>query len=165
MNDGEGGIRPCMIAAVGVYGELKFTTIHRTFLRPDGLAKAEMESPRKFMPGPIPEGACIQVSDWKGGPLGVAEGIETAMSARQLYDLPVWAVMGSAMMEKWLPPACCNEVIVFGDNDENYSGQAAAFKLANRLAIKGFEVTPPKIPLLPGDDWNDVWVRQRGKRF
>ena len=57
LRDGDGGIRPCMVAMVGVYGEAKYSTMHRTFLRGDGLAKAEMKSPRKNMPGQLPDGA------------------------------------------------------------------------------------------------------------
>lgn len=158
MRDGEGGVRPCMIAMVGVYGEKKFATMHRTFLRPDGLAKAEMAAPRKLMPGSLPDGACVALSDYAGGPLGIAEGIETAMSASALFDMPVWAAINSNMLAKWWPPEGCEEVAIFGDNDPKFGGQAAAYHLAHRLAVKGIAVTV-HIPALAGEDWNDVHMR------
>lgn len=160
LRDGEGGVRPCMIAMVGRYGEPKFDTMHRTFLRPDGLGKAEMESPRKLMPGTLPDGACVMLSDWtESGPLGIAEGIETAMAASSIFNIPVWAAINSSMMKKWLPPPGCEEVVIFGDNDSNFTGHAAAYHLANRLAVKGYPVGPVLFPSRPDDDWADEHLR------
>lgn len=162
MKDGEGGIRPCMIALVGVYGEGRYATMHRTFLKPDGSGKAEMESPRKLMPGALPDGACVALSDYAGGALGIAEGIETAMSASALFDMPVWAAINSAMLAKWWPPEGCEEVAIFGDNDPKFGGQAAAYSLAHRLSVKGIAVTV-HIPPLAGEDWNDVYAARKPK--
>jgi putative DNA primase/helicase len=160
LRDGEGGIRPCMVAMVGRYGEPKFDTMHRTFLRPDGKAKAEMQSPRKVMPGSLPDGACVMLSDWtESGPLGVAEGIETAMAASAMFDIPVWAALNSGQLAKWLPPVGCEEVVIFGDNDAKYGGHAAAYALAHRVAVKGLPVSV-QIPPTQGDDWADVWARK-----
>lgn len=160
LRDGEGGIRPCMVAMVsGPDG--KPVSMHRTFLRPDGLAKAEMPKPRKMMPGELPDGACVRLGEYvAGGPLGVAEGIETALSASAIYEIPVWAAISSSILAKWWPPEGCDEVAVFGDNDPKYGGQAAAWALAHRLAVKGIKVTvhiPPQI----GTDWNDVYLARR----
>lgn len=162
LRDGEGGIRPCMIAMVaGPDG--KPVSMHRTFLKPDGSGKAEMASPRKMMPGELPEGSSIRLGEYvAGGPLGIAEGIETALSASAIYGLPVWAAINSAILKKWLPPEGCQEVAIFGDNDPKFGGQAAAWALAHRLAVKGFEVSV-KIPDEPGTDWNDVLMREQRK--
>jgi putative DNA primase/helicase len=159
VRDGEGGTRPCMLAMVGVYGEKKFATMHRTYLRPDGSGKADMQSPRKMMPGEIPEGACVQLSDWTGGSIGIAEGIETAIAASNIFEMPVWSAINSAMLKKWLPPPDAEDVVVFGDNDPKFGGQAAAYHLAHRLAIKGFSVSV-QIPDRSGKDWADVWAEK-----
>ena len=160
LRDGEGGIRPCMIALVGRFGVPKFDTIHRTFLRPDGLGKAEMVNPRKLMPGSVPEGACVMLSDWtESGPLGIAEGIETAMAASAMFGIPVWAAISSSMMKKWVPPPGASEIVIFGDNDRKFGGQAAAYHLAHRLAARNLPVGPVLIPKLVGDDWADEWLR------
>lgn len=166
--DGDGGVRPCMVAMVGVHGDLlsngrqRFVTMHRTFLRPDGRAKAEMERPRKMMPGEVPAGACVMLSSWPGhGPIGIAEGIETAMSAGLMFDLPVWAAISAGMMAKWTPPPGADEVVIFGDNDRNYTGQAAAYALARLLRRDNPEIEiNVKIPSQPGTDWADVWMKE-----
>lgn len=165
MKDGEGGVRPCMVALVGVYGETdkngrqRYCSLHRTFLRPDGKAKAEMGSPRKLMPGAIPDGACVMLSDWPGyGSIGIAEGIETALAASARFEIPVWAAISAGMMAKWSPPDGAEEVSIFADNDPKFGGQAAAFALAHRLAVKGLIVNV-HIPQLAGTDWADEWLK------
>lgn len=169
LRDGDGGIRPCMVAMVGVYGDAlpngrqRYVTMHRTFLRPDGLAKAEMASPRKMMPGDLPDGACVMLSKWAGGPIGIAEGIETAMAASALFGIPVWAAINATMMAKWLPPADAEDVTIFGDNDESHTGHAAAYTLSRRLRARKF-TTNVMFPAAVGSDWNDELLSQRGAR-
>ena len=158
--DGEGGTRPAMLALVGVHGE-RPVSMHRTFLRADGGAKAEMGSPRKMMPGELPDGACVALSEWTGsGVLGVAEGIETAMAASFRFDVPCWAAISAAMMMRWVPPEGCDEVVIFGDHDVSFTGHAAAYTLARRMKAKGLAVSV-QIPVVPGQDWADVWFAER----
>jgi putative DNA primase/helicase len=162
LRDGEGGIRPAMVAMVGVFGAEKPVSMHRTFLASNGLGKAEMEAPRKMMPGELPNSACVMLSDYHGGPLGIAEGIETAMSASALYDMPVWAAINSTMLAKWIAPENCDEVAIFGDNDPKYAGQMAAYQAAHKNSVKGKKVTV-HIPDNLGEDWSDVWMKGRAK--
>jgi putative DNA primase/helicase len=115
-----------------------------------------MESPRKLLAGEFPPGACVMLSQWTGsGALGIAEGIETAMAASAMFDMPVWAALTADNMEKWTPPEGCDEVAIFGDNDASYRGHAAAYRLAYRLTCKKMPVTL-HFPTRQGDDWNDV---------
>lgn len=165
LRDGEGGVHPCMIALVGRYGEKKFDTIHRTFLKRDGSGKAEIESPRKLMPGTVPDGASVMLSEWtESGPLGIAEGIETAMAASAMFQIPVWAAISSSMMKKWLPPPGCEEIVIFGDNDRKFGGQAAAYHLAQRLAAQNLPVSQVLIPENPGEDWADEYLRKSTRK-
>lgn len=157
LRDGEGGVRPCMVGMVSDPTG-KAVTMHRTFLRPDGLAKAEMQAPRKLMPGAIPDGSAVRLSDFTTGRIGIAEGIETAMSAGALYGWPVWAALNSSLLAKWVPPEGAEEIAIFGDNDPKYGGQAAAYTLAHRLALKGLDVTV-HLPAMPGEDFNDILLR------
>lgn len=157
-SDDDGGTRPAMVATVQALDGTN-ATLHRTFLRPDGLAKAEMDRPRRFMPGEIPDGAAVRLSEYRGGPLGIAEGIESALSAGHRFEVPVWAALNATLLAKWLPPEGCDEVAIFGDNDDNYTGQAAAYRLANRLRLKGIAVTV-HIPPTIGEDWANVWMRE-----
>jgi putative DNA primase/helicase len=161
LRDGEGGVRPAMVAVVQD-AEGNNVSLHRTFLRPDGGGKAEMAAPRKLMPGPLPEGSCVRLSDYTGGCLGIAEGIETAMAASALYEIPVWAALNASMLARWQPPEGCGEVAVFADNDAKFGGQAAAYGLAHRLGCKGLTVTT-HLPEVLGDDFADVWFRRWSK--
>ena len=161
--DGEGIYRPCMIAIVADrYG--KMASLHRTFLAPDGSGKADMSAPRKLMPGSLTDGACVRLGEYvSGGPLGIAEGIETALSASAIYDMPVWAALNASMLKKWIPPEGCEEVAIFGDNDASFAGHEAAYGLAKRLRSRSMEVTV-KFPLTVGDDYNDVHIRNMRAR-
>lgn len=169
--DGDGGIRPCMVAMVGVHGEMKggrqrFVTMHRTFLRPDGGGKAEMENPRKLMPGSVPDGACVMLSSWPGhGPIGIAEGIETAMSASALFDIPVWAALNATMLTKWQPPEGADEVVIFADHDRSFTGQWAAYTLARALRKQQPDLDLKILtPGIEGTDWADEWMLKSGGR-
>jgi putative DNA primase/helicase len=164
LEDGEGGVHPAMVALVGVYGAAKYSAMHRTFLRRDGLGKADIPAPRKLTPGELPDGACVQLSGFvPGQPLGIAEGIETALAASLLFEMPVWSALNTSLLKRWSPPDGCPEVTVFGDNDQKFGGAAAAYALAQRLAAKGIEVNV-RLPAEAGTDWADVWrdhIRER----
>ena len=151
VRDGDGGVRPAMVAMVRD-GAGKPVTLHRTFLRPDGSGKAEMRSPRKLMPGSVPEGSAVRLGHARDE-LGIAEGIETALAASMLFEMPVWSTVSTALMASWSPPAGVSKVIIFADVDTAYGGQAAAYTLAHRITSKVEVVV--KLPKAPGD-WNDV---------
>jgi putative DNA primase/helicase len=134
------------------------TNLHRTYLTLDG-EKAAVEPVRKVMPGTIVKGSAIRLFD-PGPVLGVAEGIETALAASELFSVPVWAATNSTLLAGWIPPEETHQVIVFGDNDPKFGGLVAASTLAHRLACQGLTVTI-KIPQRVGDDWNDVLLEKR----
>ena len=62
-------------------------------------------------------------------------------------------------MTTFKPPEGVKEVTVFGDNDNNFTGQRAAFDLAHWLSLKGIE-THVRIPDVPGQDWADVLLQK-----
>jgi putative DNA primase/helicase len=143
---------PAMIAKVaGPDG--KPVTLHRTYLSDDG-AKAAVSEPRKLMPAKLVNGCAIRLCE-PGPVLGIAEGIETALSASIIWSVPCWAAINAAMLMKWDPPQGASEVIIFGDNDPKYGGQSAAYALAHRLAVHGTKVRV-EVPDEPGTDWNDM---------
>lgn len=89
--------------------------------------------------------------------LGIAEGIETAISAYAIFGIPTWAAISANMLEKWEPPKIVKKVYIFGDNDHNFIGQLAAYRLAYRLRQnEGFEAVRVLIPNVTGADWNDM---------
>jgi putative DNA primase/helicase len=126
--------------------------LHRTYLSPYG-TKADVASPRKMM-GTMPSGAAVRLMPHQEL-LGIAEGIETALSASILFNVPVWAALNAGLLQVWTPPTTVTTVFVFGDNDVSSTGQAAAYTLAQRLKAKGLSVFV-EIPCKTGQDWNDV---------
>ena len=140
---------PAMIAMVSD-STGKPVTLHRTYL--DGTGKAKIESPKKLMTGIAKlQGVAIRLMP-ASETLGIAEGIETALSAAERFRVPVWAAVNSGILESFIPPEGVKGVIVFGDNDENFTGQKAAYKLANSLFIKGYCV---RVNIPEKGDWNE----------
>lgn len=140
---------PAMVAKVR-NPQGKPVSIHRTYL--NGTGKAAINSPKKLMPRTEPlAGAAIRLFHAEET-VGVAEGIETAIAAMQLTGVPTWATVSSTMLEAFQPPEGIREIIIFGDCDSNYTGQAAAYKLAKRLYARDY-IVDVEIP--DRDDWAD----------
>lgn len=110
---------------------------------------------RRVMPGSLPEGCAIRLWEPRGGVLGVAEGIETAMAAAQRFKMPVWSTINANRLAAWQAPAGIEEVYVFGDNDESFTGQSAAYALARRLVLKDKLKVHVMVPDAIGSDWAD----------
>lgn len=131
--------------------------LHRTYLDGAG-CKADVASPRKML-GTMPEGGAVRLMP-HGDTLGIAEGIETALSAAALFDVPVWAALTSGLLQDWEPPNNVRLVIIFGDTDASFTGQSAAYILARRLKARGLTVSV-ELPVRTGSDWNDVLSESR----
>ena len=148
---------PAMIARVQNH-EGKPVSLHRTYLSETG--KADIEKPKKLMPGTeVLRGCAVRLFSpedprFEDGVLGIAEGIETAMSAAQGQGIATWAAISSTIMESFEPPESIKEVIIFGDNDANFTGEKAAYTLANKLYLKDL-IVDVMIPNQVGD-FNDV---------
>lgn len=149
----DGMKRPALLALVQ-QADGEAANIHRTFLGPNG--KADMDNPRAMMPGAIPDGSAVRLFPVHGERLGIAEGIETAFAAAAKFSVPVWSAINATMLAKWQPPAGVSEVLIFGDCDAKFGGQAAAFALAHRLAGRHGLAVRVLIPEQVGTDWADV---------
>ena len=132
----------------------KPATLHRTYLTSNG-RKAPLDPVRLFMPGKIAVGGAVRL-DTFSDKLGIAEGIETALSVSTIHDVPCWATLTEGLMRAWEPPPQVKYVVVFGDNDEKFVGQAAAYELAVKLAKRKDLFVEVRIPKLVGHDWNDT---------
>ncbi len=148
-----GGVFPGMVARIREVGGFP-TAIHRTYLRPDGLGKADV-SPAKMMLGPSAGGAV------RFGPnrpvIALAEGIETALSVSMASGLTCWATLSSSGLKGvLLPPRPIAEVVVIcADNDS--AGLSAAGVAAERFEREGRRVSIVH-PDRPGADFNDELV-------
>lgn len=147
-----------MVAVIhGATGEPE--SLHLTYL--DGIAKANVPSPRKVMtPLHTITGGAIRLFP-AAETMGVAEGIETALSAAQLFNVPVWAAVSAGGVESFVPPIECQRLTIFADHDESFTGQAAAYALAKRMQRQGLscDVVLPEL-----GDWNEELVLNGRKR-
>jgi CHC2 zinc finger/Toprim domain len=144
------GPLPAMVALMTdpVTGEPR--GVHRTFLLSDGSGKAAVAKP-KMMLGRT---GVVRLEEIGVG-LGLAEGIETALTVTQRIGWgPVWAASNAGAIGSFpvLPATTLN---IFADNDT--AGLTAAQECAARWVQAGGEVlthTPP-----PGEDWADAAKR------
>lgn len=141
-------------------------TLHATYLDHLG-RKANVPKAKRLAPMPVPKGGAVRLYG-SSETMGIAEGIETAMSAAMIHGVPVWAALNDGGLIKWEPPPTAKHIIIFGDNDTSFAGQLAAFSLAYRLrslrqdgaarygsinvSIYGVTIDPDTID----QDWNDL---------
>jgi putative DNA primase/helicase len=142
------------------------TAIHETFLNFSGTAKAGAEND-KYIIG-VMGGGAVRLAPMAAR-LGIAEGIETALSAAELHRVPTWAVLSTSGMTGFMVPPSVRSVVIFADRDERKSngkrpGTVAAKDLARRLAQQRIECRI-QYPALGFADFNDelrARKRQRG---
>ncbi|MGV7963787.1 toprim domain-containing protein [Photorhabdus tasmaniensis] len=163
-------------------------TIHRTFVEKDG-DKANVDNPKLMMKPPADmTGGSIQLFDphydsvsctWT---LGVAEGIENALSVTEATSTPCWAASSAWCLENvvvpdyLLPPSDAKVInfYIWADKDiantkGNCAGMASAKRLQNRmedffakrylaseLIVRVFEPACDIPKGKKGVDWNDV---------
>lgn len=150
------GTFPVMLSTVTApTGEAR--SIHRTWVQ-NG-AKANVKEPRKMMEGLGIAGCAIRLAPVSHR-LGIAEGIETALAAAELFEMPVWSCISTSGIESFEPPVGVEELVIFADNDDNFAGQRAAYIAGHRLRLRGFQVEVV-IPPTVGHDWNDELVARR----
>ena len=138
-----------MVAAIGdPNGEI--VGIHRTFLKPDGTGKAEVE-PKKMALGRLRR---CSVHLTAGAPeLVLCEGIETGLSILQATGLHVWAALGTSNLGQVDLPDFVRVVIIAADHDD--PGIKAARAAAESYRESGYRVRIVS-PLNEGCDFNQV---------
>lgn len=145
---------PCMVARFTSPDDAS-SILQFTFLDEDG-QKAKLPLIRKSSPNPVPAGGAVKLFKKDCEKIGIAEGVETALSATQLFHVPTWASLSSVYLMKWNPPPSAKNITIFADNDKDYQGQHAAFSLAYRLKKdrKDLKITIQS-PDRVDTDWND----------
>jgi putative DNA primase/helicase len=142
---------PAMVARIdNLDGEL--IGLHRTFLRPDGSGKANVEL-QKAMLGRASGGA-VRLAP-AAETLMIGEGIETCLAAMQATAQPTWAALSAIGIERLLLPLSVRTVIVLADHDRSGTGERAARTASQRWGAEGRRVRiamPPE----PGTDMADV---------
>lgn len=142
---------PCIVAAIkDQAGQLQ--GLHLTYLQPRGKAKLNAPHPQTGEPLPAKKmqsrfsgslkGASVQIEPPNAdGAIIIAEGIETALAARELFDLPIQAALSAKLLEQWQAPQNAKHVLIIADHDTPRDvGFQAALHLANRLQKQGLTV-------------------------
>lgn len=144
--------RPALVAAlVDARGDVH--GIQVTLLTTHGASKAALATPRRTIGRLM--GAYVRI-DAPGEMLVVAEGLETALSARRALGAGAWAFLSAENLAQFEPPPVIDRLVIAADNDE--AGLAAAARL--RARVESAIVCELALP--PGGylDWND-WARAK----
>lgn len=150
----EGRSIPCLYAlASNEYGEPIYK--HLTYIE-EG-KKAQVATVRKMHTLKEYQGSVAVKLFQADSVLGVAEGIESALSAASIYKMPVWSSINATLMQKFRAPTGVRTLYIFADNDKNGTGLAAAFSCgrANILANNDVEKVVIRWPLKV-NDFNDM---------
>lgn len=127
--------------------------IHRTFLRPDGAGKASLadgSNPKKMLGAA--RGCVVRLSpdDSVTIGLGLAEGIENAITCLNAGWSPIWAAASASNMAAFPMLAGIEALTIFADSGE--AGERAADECAGRWIKAGRDVEA----VFPrAADWND----------
>ena len=139
---------PAMLAAVTT--DMGIIAIHRTFLDAPSAKLAAFDRPKRAL-GSLGCGA-VRLAPPAAGRLGLAEGIESALSATQMFGVPCWATLGNERFGLVAIPEGVRELHLFIDNDP-------AGELADQRARKAYSasgrVIRSRAPASTGFDWND----------
>lgn len=156
-HEGHRARHPGLVAEVrDLAGEL--VSVHVTYL--DGGKKIPVTDARKIL-SPVTgrEGCAVQLLP-AGEALGIAEGIETSLSASVLNGVPVWAALNTSLLAKFQPPAGVTTLRIYADRD--CPGLEAAGRLMESL--QGQVRLELRLPPAPHKDFNDLLVsRTRGE--
>lgn len=163
----DGGTFPTIVARVADV-QNQTVGVWRSYLKADGSGKAPVETPRLGL-GNCKGGAVRIGGVWPE--IGVAEGIENALAARQLVHqtcgrlIPVWPTLSTVGMRFVELPPEIGRVRIYADHDAikfrrgdgavlKSPGLSAATELATRLLAEGRDVVVEKPPA--GLDWTQV---------
>lgn len=116
--------------------------------------KAPVASPKKIIGAP--KGGTIRLC-LAGEEIGLAEGIETAIAARAIFNVPVWSFLSASLAPFIELPENIKRVHIFADNDS--AGHKAASKLAESLRLQNKKVGECHSPTVL-NDFYDVYVKE-----
>ena len=144
---------PAMLAAVTT--DIGVIAVHRTFLDVASGKLAGFERPKRAL-GSLGCGA-VRLAPPVQGHLGLAEGIESALSAMQLFGIPCWATLGNERFGLVSIPESVRELYLFIDND---AGGTLAEERAMKAYAEPHRVIHSRAPTSPRFDWNDELTSQ-----
>lgn len=152
----------------------EFVQLHKTYLTREG-GKADVPLAKKTEQGVGSNAFAVRLMPVTGDTLGVSEGIETALGASMLRQIPVWPCLnGTVMMNFVLPEYLVGQVrriVIFTDHDERKHigghakqamrrpGDHYADSLAQRMLAQKIRVLKLKVGGV-GNDFADHWAQR-----
>ncbi|EJG2212558.1 toprim domain-containing protein, partial [Proteus mirabilis] len=88
----------------------------------------------------------------------IAEGIETALSCKQLYGVNTWSVINTNFMKKFKAPKGVTHLVIFTDMDWNAAGHAAAMECAHKNLLSNNDVETVSVRWPDNGDFNDMLI-------
>lgn len=144
---------PAMLALIMDAFTGEPTGVHRTAITDNGSGK-RFGADSKRMLGVARHGAVrLQAASQH---LGIAEGIETALSAMQVFKTPVWATLSAVGIAAFPVLPGIKQLTVFADHDP--AGIEAATTCCRRYQEAGIHAKI-RLPSTPGTDWNDFVMK------
>ena len=146
---------PAMLApVVNVFGEQ--TGVHMTYLRPDGGGKVDLAKEYQRECRGVIRGGAIRLAEYDpDAELIIGEGIESTLSAMQIFDLPGWSAVFAGGLKTIELPSIIRRIIIAADNDARGAGQRNALAAYDRWTAEGRTVRL-KAPPVVGSDFNDL---------
>ncbi len=144
---------PALVALVTDAATGQPLTLHRTWIRADG-NKASLDPPRMLLGGHRKAGGVVRLwpDDAVTTGLGIAEGIETALSLAHAFT-PVWACIDAGNLAALPALAGIESLLIAADHDQ--AGIDAAEACAQRWADAGADARIA-MPPSPKTDLNDM---------
>lgn len=139
---------PAMIAAVE--NDLGLVAVQRTFLDPGDVLRKPVTKPKVALG--VLGTAAIRLAP-ATDELGLAEGIEDALSATEWFGTPTWALGGVERLAFVAIPEKVRRIIVYGDRGR--AAERLLEKARAHLSANGRELVS-RVPK-DQDDWNDAW--------
>ena len=158
---------PAMIAAVRT--DEAIVAVHRTFLdtgycpatkactTAGSVRVAGFDRPKRAL-GRLGTGA-VRLATPSDGRLGLAEGIESALSAQQIFGIACWATLGNERFGIVTIPDSVRELTLFIDAD---AGGKLAEQRGRTAYARDGRIIVTQRPAIQGQDWNDVLTAQSG---
>lgn len=141
-------VMPAMIAAIE--NDEGVIAVQRTFLDPADVLRKPIPKPKVSLG--LLGTAAIRLAP-ATDELGLAEGIEDALSATAWFGTPTWALAGVERLAFVAIPEKVRRIIVYADRGE--AAERLLEKAREHLTGNGRELVP-QVPKLH-KDWNDAW--------
>ena len=145
-------------------------TLHRTFLSPDGMSKANVSRPKMLLAPPRDmRGGFIMLDKPSKLPcgglfIGLSEGIENGLSAREGAGSPMWVGVSDRLLAMTNLPSSVRACAIYSDIEESGAGQRAVeeFKRLHQ-SVDVINIVPQSEKAKV--DWNDEYREKGHKGF